>query len=80
MDVYVVLYDSCDGEEPECHGVFANKLLAEKRIQYEIAKWGNDFTFIRNNDRWVLDHEENGYWIVTTQLETNFDIKEPEHI
>jgi hypothetical protein len=78
MDVYVVLSDSYDGDGALCHGVFADKGSAEKRILDEITTWPNEYRFTRNRDRWLLDGGENEYWIVTTKLETNFDVKEPE--
>lgn len=81
MDVFVVLYDSADGDESECYGVFGDKQLAEQKIVAEIAKWGNDYRFTRNRDRWILDGSENMYWIVTTELvRNNEDIKEPDHL
>jgi hypothetical protein len=82
MEVYVVLYHSDDGEEARCYGVFTSKALAEKRIREEIATWGNrnEYTFTRNGDWWLLDGYQCGYFIVTTKLETDDDIKEPEHL
>lgn len=82
MDVYVVLYESFDGDECELCGVFMSKTLAEHKIRDNIAEWGNDdeFRFIRHGDRWVLEHSENQYRIETYKMEiSNVDIKEPEY-
>lgn len=85
MNVYVVLYDSDDGEETLCYGVFSDKRSAEKKIFDEIATWPNEYTFTRNQNWWIMDGAENGYRIVTTKLESDFDIslcvsKEPDHL
>jgi hypothetical protein len=69
MEVYVVVFESFDGDECEVYGVFMSKSSAEKQIKDKIAGWGNDeFTFTRTDDRWVLDGGENEYRIETRIL------------
>lgn len=79
MDVYIVMYDACDGGSSICCGVYASKILAEKKILERIASWGNGHAFIRKRDRWVLDRHQNEYRIEQYKLEEDFEIKEPEH-
>lgn len=80
VNVYVVLYDSFDGDQSGCYGVFTNKNMAENEIRDRIAEWSQDFRFTRTNDRWDLEDGECGYRIETHTLNTSssVDIKEPE--
>lgn len=70
MDVYVVMHEYRDGEPCMCYGVFMTKDLAENKIMEDIAtKCTEGFTFIRDEDRWVLEHGEREYRIETHKLE-----------
>jgi hypothetical protein len=78
INLYIVLYESFDAGAFDLCGVFTTKQLAENKIMNTFTIWGDDFTFRRTNDRWVLERGEVEYRIETHMLNgLTLDIKEP---
>jgi hypothetical protein len=84
MEVYVVLYNSYDGRDYACFGVFDNTDLAEQIICDQIKKWHHKDTFTRSSTGNEWRSCKSIYWISTNKLIFNDDIslcvsKEPDH-
>lgn len=79
MEVYVVLYNSYDGNDYGCHGVFDQKDLAEQVICDQSKTWHPKYKFTRSVSGNAWRSNVGVYWISTNKVISNDDIKEPDH-